>query len=68
MLRCAEGETNRQVAAELGVSPGAVNRWRARFVEQRPPRAGRRAPPGAAAIDPVRSGRGRRRGDPGIRP
>ncbi|MET9388529.1 IS630 family transposase [Streptomyces sp. NPDC002928] len=35
VLRCAEGGTNKQVAAELGVSEQSVNRWRARFVERR---------------------------------
>ncbi|GHJ31536.1 hypothetical protein TPA0910_74260 [Streptomyces hygroscopicus subsp. sporocinereus] len=35
VLRCAEGGTNRQVAAELGVSEQSVNRWRARFVKRR---------------------------------
>jgi transposase len=35
VLRCAEGGTNKQVAAELGVSHHSVNRWRARFVERR---------------------------------
>jgi transposase len=33
VLQCAAGGTNKQVAAELGVSAGTVNRWRARFVE-----------------------------------
>ena len=35
VLRCAEGGTNKQVAAELGVAQATVNRWRARFVEDR---------------------------------
>ncbi|MFF0852115.1 IS630 family transposase [Streptomyces sp. NPDC003280] len=35
VLRCAEGGTNKQVAAELGVSEQSVNRWRARFIERR---------------------------------
>ncbi|AOR29951.1 IS630 family transposase [Streptomyces fodineus] len=35
VLRCAEGGTNKQVAAELGVSEQSVNRWRARFVKRR---------------------------------
>ncbi len=47
VLRCAEGKTNRQVAAELGVNDRSVNRWRARFVQRRleglldEPRSGR---------------------------
>jgi transposase len=35
VLACAEGASNKQVAAELGVSVTAVNRWRARFVQSR---------------------------------
>ena len=35
VLACAEGGINRQVAADLGVSVTAVNRWRARFVASR---------------------------------
>ncbi|WAZ26981.1 IS630 family transposase [Streptomyces cinnabarinus] len=35
VLRCAEGRTNKQVAAELGVREQSVSRWRARFVERR---------------------------------
>ncbi|MEU5591095.1 IS630 family transposase [Streptomyces chrestomyceticus] len=35
VLRCAEGGTNKQVAAELGVHEQSVNRWRARFVKRR---------------------------------
>ncbi|MET8212500.1 helix-turn-helix domain-containing protein [Streptomyces sp. NPDC005373] len=35
VLRCAEGGTNKQVAAELGVGEQSVNRWRARFVKRR---------------------------------
>jgi hypothetical protein len=32
VLRCAEGGTNKEIAAELGVSQGTVNRWRSRFI------------------------------------
>lgn len=35
VLRCAEGGTNRQVAADLGVDASTVDRWRARFVADR---------------------------------
>lgn len=35
VLRCTEGGTNKQVAAELGVSEQSVNRWRARFIKRR---------------------------------
>jgi transposase len=35
VLACAEGASNKQVAAELGVSVTAVTRWRSRFVASR---------------------------------
>jgi transposase len=35
VLACAEGASNKQVAAQLGVSVTAVNRWRSRFVASR---------------------------------
>ncbi|UKZ02959.1 IS630 family transposase (plasmid) [Streptomyces viridifaciens] len=35
VLRCADGVTNKQVAAELGVDQSTVDRWRARFVDGR---------------------------------
>jgi transposase len=35
VLRCAEGGTNRQAAADLGVDESTVERWRARFVARR---------------------------------
>lgn len=35
VLRCAESGTNKQVAAELGVSEQSVNRWRSRFIARR---------------------------------
>jgi transposase len=35
VLACAEGTANKQVAADLGVSVTAVNRWRSRFVASR---------------------------------
>ena len=35
VLACADGGTNKQVAADLGVSVTAVNRWRSRFVASR---------------------------------
>jgi transposase len=35
VLRCAEGGTNKQVAADLGVDESTVDRWRARFIARR---------------------------------
>jgi transposase len=35
VLACAEGVANNQVAADLGVSVTAVNRWRSRFIAAR---------------------------------
>jgi transposase len=35
IMACATGASNKDVAAELGSTPHAVGRWRARFVEHR---------------------------------
>jgi transposase len=35
VLRSAEGGTNKQVAADLGVNESTVDRWRARFISRR---------------------------------
>jgi transposase len=35
VLACAEGGTNKQVAADLGVDDSTVDRWRARFIARR---------------------------------
>jgi transposase len=35
VLRCAEGGTNKQAAADLGVDESTVDRWRARFTGRR---------------------------------
>ena len=35
VLGCADGKTNQQVAAELGVWPQTVGKWRGRFIERR---------------------------------
>ncbi len=35
ILACAEGGTNKQVAADLGVDESTVDRWRARFIARR---------------------------------
>jgi len=35
VLTCAEGRANKDVAAELGIWPQQVGKWRARFVERR---------------------------------
>ena len=35
VLGCADGKTNQQVAAELGIWPQTVGKWRGRFVQRR---------------------------------
>jgi transposase len=35
VLRCAEGGTNKEAAADLGVDESTVDRWRARFIARR---------------------------------
>jgi transposase len=35
VLACAEGQMNKQVAADLGVDESTVDRWRARFIARR---------------------------------
>jgi transposase len=35
VLRCADGETNKHIAAELHIAQATVNRWRSRFVARR---------------------------------
>lgn len=35
ILACAEGDSNKDVAAQLGSTPQAVGRWRSRFVQYR---------------------------------
>ena len=35
VLRCAEGGTNKQAAADLAVAESTVDRWRARFIARR---------------------------------
>src|SRR6266508_2242530 len=35
VLGCADGKTNQQVAAELGIWPQTVGKWRGRFIERR---------------------------------
>ena len=59
VLGCAAGKSNKEVAAEVGVWPQTVCKWRQRFVERSAGRAGRRAAPGCSAHDRRRADRGR---------
>src|SRR5918996_3909990 len=47
VLACATGATNKQVAAELGVSLPTVGKWRSRFVARPLGGLGDEPPPGA---------------------
>ena len=51
VLGCAEGKANKQVAAELGVWPQTVGKWRASVRRVSVGRVGRRAPPRGAPED-----------------
>jgi hypothetical protein len=35
VLACAEGQTNQEVAEQLGIWPQTVGKWRGRFVAKR---------------------------------
>ncbi|GGR89976.1 hypothetical protein GCM10010269_31360 [Streptomyces humidus] len=47
VLGCAEGKPNQQVAAELGIWPQTVGKWRRRFPESRLDGLGEEPRPGA---------------------
>src|SRR6201998_922618 len=51
VLACAQGLTNKQVAAQEHVSQPTVGKWRSRFVEARCDGRGRRTAPGPASHD-----------------
>jgi len=59
VLKCAEGRANNEVAAECGVSPATVGKWRRRFCELRldglsdDPRPGRPATITATQVEEV---------------
>ena len=59
VLKCAEGRANKEVAAECGVSPATVGKWRRRFCELRldglsdDPRPGRPATITAKQVEEV---------------
>lgn len=59
VLRCASGASNKEVAAELGVSLPTVGKWRTRFLEHRldglvdEPRPGRPATVTAEQVEEV---------------
>jgi hypothetical protein len=54
VLACADGGTNRQVAARLGVDRTSVDRWRARFVESRRAPSRQRRRPETESTHPAR--------------
>ena len=58
VLRCAEGGTNREAAADLGVDESTVERWRARRTTLRRYRAAQQDEPrpGLLAVDLAGSG------------
>ena len=58
VLGCAAGKSNKEVAAELGVSQQMVCKWRGRFVARPVKRAGRRSAPRCSARDRRRADRG----------
>src|SRR2546430_9209316 len=65
VLACAEmGATNKQVAADLGVVPNTVNKWRGRFVARRVGGAGGEARAGGPP--PVLPGKGAGGGNPAL--
>ncbi|MFJ4696466.1 helix-turn-helix domain-containing protein [Streptomyces sp. NPDC088766] len=50
ILACADGASNKDVAARLDSTPHAVGRWRKRFVEHRIAGLGDMSPPRARLL------------------
>ena len=65
VLACADGATNKDVAAALGIWPQTVTKWRGRFVRDRLEGLSDEPRPGRGPEDHRRAGRGGDREDAG---
>ena len=66
VLGCAEGKSNQQVAADLGVWPQTVGKWRRRFVQRRGSRTRHELPVARLQRRPGDVRDARRRVGPGL--